>query len=60
MKQGIPYAAVAMTTDFDCWKEEEKPVTWEDILKIFGQECGKVTNVLLEATPRNKITIAKR
>ena len=31
---GIPYAAVAMSTDYDCWKEDETPVTWEAILKI--------------------------
>ena len=23
---GIPYAAVAMSTDYDCWKEDEAPV----------------------------------
>ena len=51
---GIPYAAVAMSTDFDCWKEDEKPVTWEDILKIFGQNVEKVTKLLLEAIPKIK------
>ena len=24
---GIPYAAVAMSTDYDCWKEDEGPVS---------------------------------
>jgi 5'-methylthioadenosine phosphorylase len=24
---GIPYTAVAMSTDYDCWKEDEPPVT---------------------------------
>ena len=51
---GIPYAAVAMSTDYDCWKEDEKPVTWEDILKIFGQNVEKVTKLLLEAIPKIK------
>lgn len=43
---GVPYAAVAMSTDYDCWKTDEPPVTWEDILHIFKQNAEKVTNVL--------------
>jgi 5'-methylthioadenosine phosphorylase len=46
---GVPYAAVAMSTDYDCWKTDEPPVTWEDILHIFKQNAEKVTNVLIEA-----------
>ncbi|PKN09520.1 MAG: 5'-methylthioadenosine phosphorylase [Deltaproteobacteria bacterium HGW-Deltaproteobacteria-8] len=44
---GIPYASVAMSTDYDCWKTDEAPVTWEDILKIFMQNAQKVTDVLI-------------
>ncbi|MBW2996043.1 S-methyl-5'-thioadenosine phosphorylase [Candidatus Woesearchaeota archaeon] len=45
---GIPYAAVAMSTDYDCWKEDET-VTWEEVLKTFGQNVEKVTNLLVNA-----------
>ena len=45
---GVPYAAVAMSTDYDCWKTDEPPVTWEDILHIFKQNAEKVTGVLIE------------
>jgi 5'-methylthioadenosine phosphorylase len=45
---GVPYAAVAMSTDYDCWKTDEPPVTWDDILQIFKQNAEKVTNVLVE------------
>ena len=45
---GVPYAAVAMSTDYDCWKTDEPPVTWDDILHIFKQNAEKVTNVLIE------------
>jgi len=45
---GIPYAAIAISTDFDCWKEDEEPVSWEAILKIFKLNVDKVTNVLIE------------
>ncbi|PIN87212.1 S-methyl-5'-thioadenosine phosphorylase [Candidatus Woesearchaeota archaeon CG10_big_fil_rev_8_21_14_0_10_44_13] len=51
---GIPYAAVAMSTDYDCWKTDEEPVTWEAILKIFGKNVEKVTKLLVEAIPKIK------
>lgn len=44
---GIPYAAVAMSTDYDCWREGEEPVTWDAILKIFDQNVEKVTKLLI-------------
>lgn len=44
---GIPYAAVAMSTDYDCWKEDEEPVSWEEILKVFGENVEKVKKLLL-------------
>lgn len=46
---GMPYAAVAMSTDYDCWKEDEAPVTWQEILRIFAENAQKVTNLLLHA-----------
>lgn len=48
---GIPYAAVAMSTDYDCWKEDEAPVTWEEILKVFKQNAENVKNLLRQAIP---------
>ncbi|MBF0482277.1 MAG: S-methyl-5'-thioadenosine phosphorylase [Desulfovibrionaceae bacterium] len=45
----IPYAAVAMSTDYDCWKTDEEPVTWDDIVAIFKQNAERVTSVLIEA-----------
>ena len=44
---GIPYAAIAMSTDYDCWKEDEVPVTWEEILKIFGKNVDNVIALLI-------------
>ena len=44
---GIPYASVAMSTDYDCWKTDEAPVTWDEILNIFKQNAQKVTDVLI-------------
>jgi 5'-methylthioadenosine phosphorylase len=48
---GIPYAAIAMATDFDCWKEDETPVSWEEILKVFGRNVHNVVNLLLNVIP---------
>ena len=49
---GIPYAAIAMSTDYDCWKEDEAPVTWEAVLKIFSENVEKVTKLLTAVIPK--------
>ncbi len=51
---GIPYAVVAMSTDYDCWKEDESPVSWEEILKIFKGNAEKVKKLLLGVIPKIK------
>jgi 5'-methylthioadenosine phosphorylase len=47
----IPYAAVAMSTDYDCWKTDEAPVRWEDILEVFHANARKMTDLLCHAIP---------
>ncbi len=42
----IPYAAIAMSTDYDCWKTDEEPVTWKEILEVFNDNVKKVLNLL--------------
>lgn len=49
---GIPYAAIAMATDYDSWKEEEIPVSWEEILAVFGKNVHNVVNLLLKMIPK--------
>jgi 5'-methylthioadenosine phosphorylase len=51
---GIQYAAVAMSTDYDSWAEEENPVTWKEILKIFGTNIENVKKLLLLTIPKIK------
>ena len=46
---GIPFAAVAMSTDYDCWKSDEAPVTAEDVFKIFAKNVDNIKNLLLLA-----------
>ena len=49
---GIPYAAVALSTDYDCWKTDEDPVTWEDVLKVFNRNVKNVIQLLVETIKR--------
>jgi 5'-methylthioadenosine phosphorylase len=49
---GIPYAAVAMSTDYDCWKEDEAPVEWESVLKVFKDNADRVTQLLVKAVSK--------
>jgi len=51
---GIPYAAVAMSTDYDCWKEGEAPVTWNEILEIFGKNVKNVINLIVNVVKKIK------
>jgi 5'-methylthioadenosine phosphorylase len=51
---GIPYAAIAMSTDYDCWKEDEMPVSWEEVIKVFNDNVSKVLRLLQEVIPAIK------
>ena len=51
---GIPYAAVAMSTDYDCWKDDEAPVTWEEILEVFAKNVNNVIDLLTNAIKKIK------
>ena len=45
---GIPYTAIAMSTDYDCWKTDEEPVSWKEIIEIFNQNVHNVIDLILE------------
>ena len=49
---GIPYQTIAMSTDYDCWKEGEDSVTFEMVLKRMKENSEKVKKLLIEAIPR--------
>lgn len=48
----LPYAAVAMSTDYDCWKTDEEPVSWDAILQVFHSNAKKMTDLLCHAIPK--------
>jgi len=43
----IPYQSIAMVTDFDCWKENEEPVTFEMVLSTMKENAEKVKGLLV-------------
>jgi 5'-methylthioadenosine phosphorylase len=51
----IPYAVIAMSTDYDCWKEDEEMPRWEDILAVFNKNVDNVKKILLETIKRLSI-----
>jgi 5'-methylthioadenosine phosphorylase len=52
VEAGIPYAAVAVSTDYDSWKDDEEPVSWEAVLAVFKENAGKVTRLLVDVVER--------
>lgn len=44
----IPYALVALSTDYDAWREGSDAVSWEEIVKVFRENTNKVRQVLFE------------
>lgn len=43
----LPYGAVAVSTDYDCWKTDEAPVTIGDILRVFAHNVENLKKLLL-------------
>jgi len=49
---GLHYAEIAMSTDYDCWKKDEKPVDAVMVMKTFKENVEKVQNLILETIPK--------
>ncbi len=49
---GICYAAVAMSTDYDCWRETEEAVNIEQVLKVFHHNAEKVIKLFIHTVPK--------
>ena len=49
---GIPYQTIAMSTDYDCWKENEAPVTFEMVMNTMNQNAEKVKQLIIKAIAR--------
>ena len=49
---GLEYASIAMSTDYDCWKENEEPVTFEMVMDRMKDNSDKVKKLLLSSIPK--------
>jgi len=48
---GICYATIALSTDYDCWHEEEESVTVEMILETIKNNVATARNIIRHAAP---------
>ncbi len=51
---GLHYASIAMSTDYDCWKEGEETVSWELIQKIMNDNSSNVLSIFRNTIPKLK------
>lgn len=56
---GICYAIVAMSTDYDCWRETEESVNIEMILQTMRNNAENVKKLLIEVIPKVNYTECK-
>ncbi len=47
----IPYATVAMSTDYDSWRENTEAVTWEEIVRVMKENSEKVMTLFQKLIP---------
>lgn len=48
----IPYASVAMATDYDCWRENTEAVTMDVVLKVMEHNAEIAKKLLLAVIPK--------
>lgn len=51
---GLPYAAVALSTDYDSWKEHEEAVSVDAVLAVLKANVASATALLLTVIPKIK------
>jgi 5'-methylthioadenosine phosphorylase len=49
---GVCYQSIAMSTDYDCWKADEEPVTWDIIEKTMKENANKVKQLITTTIPK--------
>jgi len=55
---GIKYASIAMATDYDCWKHNEEPVTFDMVKKTMKENGDKVKQLIIKVLPKIKNTLS--
>ena len=49
---GLCYSAVAMSTDYDCWRESTEAVTLDEVLRVMKENSDKVKELLRAVLPK--------
>ena len=49
---GLCYASVAMSTDYDCWRESTEAVTLDEVIRVMRENADKVKRLIIQAIPR--------
>ncbi|XP_023226771.1 S-methyl-5'-thioadenosine phosphorylase-like [Centruroides sculpturatus] len=49
---GIPYALIAMATDYDCWYSRSEAVSVEKVLSVLQGNVHKTTKLILNVIPK--------
>ena len=52
MEARMCYASIAMSTDWDCWKLNLEPVTFEEIMRVMNNNAEKVKKLILNVLPK--------
>lgn len=48
----LPYASLAMVTDYDCWREDEGPVEVANVLAVLHDNADRARSMLKHLAPR--------
>jgi len=49
---GVCYQSIAMSTDYDCWKDDEEPVSWDMIVQTMEKNAENVKQLILTTLPK--------
>jgi len=55
---GICYGSVAMATDYDAWRKDEKAVTWGMVMQVMKDNTNNVVKLLLNIIPKIALELA--
>ena len=50
-EMGLPYACIAMSTDYDSWRDDGDTVRWEAVLKVFQKNVHHVISLIQRVVP---------
>jgi len=48
----LPYAIVAMVTDYDCWHETHEHVTVDAVMKVMHQNAENARRLIMAVAPK--------